>query len=254
MKTIVIHSIHPGEGKTKVAKELAGYLQLQGQSTLLADLDFVTDPARRALGLPSTPNLEDLLEEITRQSKINPFFNINFSEEQMNQYLLTHNSGLKVLSSENAKYLASDERIAEKLTVVVRSLKKLPYDYLIIDTDSSARDYNQAIIQEADHVLIVTDNFRYSVKDLRHYVMKMHDIGFSTLNFKIVLNKVPNPLQVSIEELEQESGLKVIGIIPVLTKGTKAATMQTEDINLTVAEPDKNPEFLQAVKDVLAAL
>lgn len=69
MKTIMVHSIHRGEGKTKVAKELAGYTQLQGNKVLLADLDFITDPHSRALCMPSSPNLEDLLKDIDAEAK-----------------------------------------------------------------------------------------------------------------------------------------------------------------------------------------
>lgn len=255
MRTIVIHSIHPGEGKTKVAKELAGYVQLQGKQVLLADLDFITDPHSRALGLPSSPNLEDLLIEISAKAKNQPFFAIQLTNEQIAGYLLTHQTGLKVLSSENSKKLSNDQDIAQKLRTVVRNLRQLPYDLLIIDTDSSNRDYNQAILNEADDVLIVMDNFRYNVKDLVHYLGHVNDLGYSTKNFKIVLNKIPSPVQVPVNELEEESGLKVISIIPVLTGAIAPShDKQTEDISLVVFEPGKNPAFVEAIRQVLNAL
>ena len=253
MKTILIHSIHPGEGKTKLAKELAGYLQLlQGKSVLLADLDFITDPHRRALGLPSSPNLEDLLKDIDTQSKTKPLFDIHFSAEEMSKYFLTHNCGLKVLSSENSQYLAEDEEIAQKLRTVMKNLKHLPFDFLIVDTDSSNRDYNQELLIEADHVLIVMDNFRYNVSDLVHYLHKLQNMNFSTNNFKIVLNKVPSPVQPTIEEIQQESGLQVIGIVPILEKICQPTT-GTEDICLNVADP-ANQDFIAAVQKVLTSL
>ncbi|SHE41282.1 CobQ/CobB/MinD/ParA nucleotide binding domain-containing protein [Desulforamulus putei DSM 12395] len=252
MKTIMVHSIHRGEGKTKIAKELAGYTQMQGNQVLLADLDFITDPHSRALGLPSSPNLEDLLKDIAEEAKNNPYFAIHFSEDRLSKYLLTHNTGLKVLSSENAKYLADDEEIAQKIRTVVRNLKQLPYDMLIIDTDSSNRDYNQVILDEADHVLIVMDNFRYNVKDLILYLHKLQDMDYSTENFKIVLNKVPDPVQVTIEEIEKESGLPVIGIVPVLDK-TYQPSADTENVYLNVADPN-NVDFINAIKKILDVL
>lgn len=250
MKTVMVHSLHRGEGKTKVAKELAGYMQLQGSQVLLADLDFITDPHSRALGLPSSPNLEDLLKKIEEEGENNPYFAINFSEDKLGSYLLTHNSGLKVLSSENAKYLAEDEEIAQKIRTVVRNLKKLPYDMLVIDTDSSNRDYNQVILEEADYVLIVMDNFRYNVKDLVLYLHKLQDMDYSTENFKIVLNKVPDPIQVTVEEIEKEAGLPVIGIVPVLDKTYQPAP-ETENIYLNVADP-KNVDFINAIRQIVA--
>lgn len=252
MKTIVVHSIHSREGKTKVAKELAGYLQLQGKAVLLADLDFITDPHRRALGLPSSPNLQDLINDINARAKKKPLFDIHFSPEEVNKYLLTHNIGLRVLSSENSQYLAQDEEIAQKIRIVIRSLKQLPFDYIIVDTDSSNRDYTQVILTEADHVLIVMDNFRYNLKDLIQYLKKLKSMNFSTKNFKIVLNKVPSPVQPTIEEIQQESGLKVIGIVPVLDNKCYPTT-DTEDICLSVADP-KNTEFIAAVHNVLTTL
>ncbi|MEW6065364.1 hypothetical protein P378_09690 [Desulforamulus profundi] len=252
MKTIMVHSIHRGEGKTKVAKELAGYTQLQGNKVLLADLDFITDPHSRALGLPSSPNLEDLLKDIDAEAEKNPYFAINFSEDKLRSYLLTHNTGLKVLSSENAKELAENEEIAHKIRTVVRNLKQLPYDMLVIDTDSSNRDYNQVILEEADHVLIVMDNFRYNVKDLILYLHKLQNMGYSTENFKIVLNKVPDPIQVTIDEIEKDSGLPVIGIVPVLDK-TYHPSPETENIYLNVADP-KNVDFINAIKQIVAVL
>ena len=255
MKTVVIHSIHPREGKTKIAKELAGFVQLQGRQVILADLDFIADPHRRALGLPSKPNLEDLLQEITKQSDTKPFFDIQFSKEQLDEFFLNHQSGLKVLSSENSKKLANDEDIAQKLRTTVRNLKKMPYDLLILDTDSSNRDYNQVVLQEADLVLIVMDNFRYNVKDLVHYLRDLNDMGYDTDHFRIVLNKIPNPLQIPVEELEKESGLKVMGIIPVLSGSISPSyDTQTEDIHLIVSQPEKNPSFVQAIGSVVDEL
>lgn len=252
MKTIVIHSIHSGEGKTKVAKELAGYLQLQGQKVILADLDFITDPHRRSLGLPSSPNLEDFLKTITSESQQKPFYDIHLSEEIINSYLLTHASGLKVLSSENAQYLSEDENIAQKLRTVVRNLKKLPSDVLFIDTDSTNRDYNQVIFEQADKILIVMDNFRYNVKDLLFFIQKLQGIGISTKHFQIVLNKVPSPVQVSIEEIERETGLKVVGIVPVLEKPCQSTT-GIEDLCLNIADPE-NAHFIKAISQVVTNL
>ncbi|WP_238457113.1 AAA family ATPase, partial [Desulforamulus hydrothermalis] len=252
MKTIMIHSLHQGEGKTKIAKELAGYTQLQGKRALLADLDFITEPHSRALGLPSSPNLQDLLQEITAAAKEKPYFAVQLGEEKLEQYLLTHHSGLKVLSSENAKHLAEDEEIAQKIRTVVRNLKQLPYDLMVIDTDSSNRDYNQAVLEETDQVLIVMDNFRYNVKDLILYLHKLQDMDYSTDNFKIVLNKVPDPVHVTIDEIEKETGLPVIGIVPVLDK-TPLPPQETENVYLNVANPN-NVEFIAAIKKIVDVL
>ncbi|ABO50425.1 hypothetical protein Dred_1904 [Desulforamulus reducens MI-1] len=252
MKTIVIHSIHKGEGKTKVAKELAGYLQLQGNNVLLADLDFITDSHRRALGLPSSPNLEDMLKDIDAQANHKPYFDIKFSAEEMDNYLLTHSSGIRVLSSENAQYLSEDEHIAQKLRTVVRNLKSLSFDVLIVDTDSTERDYNQAIFNEADQVLIVMDNFRYNVKDVKIFIHKMQQMDFSTQNFKIIFNKVPSPVQVTTEDIEKDTGLQVIGIVPVLDRPCQPSS-GTEDICLNVADP-KNVDFITAIKEVVDGL
>ena len=135
---------------------------------------------------------------------------------------------------------------------MVRNLKQLPYDMLVIDTDSSNRDYNQVILEEADHVLIVMDNFRYNVKDLILYLHKLQNMGYSTENFKIVLNKVPDPIQVTIDEIEKDSGLPVIGIVPVLDK-TYHPSPETENIYLNVANP-KNVDFINAIKQIAAVL
>ncbi|GAB6157535.1 hypothetical protein JCM39194_07350 [Desulfotomaculum varum] len=249
MKTIMVHSLHQGEGKTKIAKELAGYTQLQGKQALLADLDFITEPHSRALGLPSSPNLQDLLQEITVAAKDRPYFDIRLGKEKLEQYLLTHHTGLKVLSSENAKHLAEDEEIAQKIRTVVRNLKQLPFDILVVDTDSSNRDYNQVVLEEADHVLIVMDNFRYNVKDLIHYLHKLQDMDYSTDNFKIVLNKVPDPVQVTIDEIQKETGLPVIGIVPVLDK-TYLPPQETENVYLNVANPN-NVDFIAAIQKII---
>lgn len=252
MKTIVVHSIHAGEGKTKVAKELAGYLQIHGKEVLLADLDFLTDPHSRALGLPSSPNLEDMLKVIERESKNKPFFDISFTQKELEGYLLTHTSGLKVLSSENAHYLSQDNDIAQKIRTVVRNLKSLPFDIIFIDTDSTERDYNQVIFEEADEVFIVMDNFRYNVKDLKIFLQKLQTIGISTQNFKIILNKVPNPLQVTIPEIEKETDIPVIGIVPVLETPCQPSS-GTEDICLNVSDPN-NKEFNSAIQNIISTI
>ncbi|MCL4439063.1 MAG: hypothetical protein M1609_00285 [Firmicutes bacterium] len=63
---------------------------------------------------------------------------------------------------------------------------------------------------------------------------------------------MPDPIQVTIDEIEKDSGLPVIGIVPVLDK-TYQPSPETENIYLNVADP-KNVDFINAIKQIVAVL
>jgi capsular exopolysaccharide synthesis family protein len=72
-KVLAVLSPSPGEGKSTVAINLARVLAMEGRRVLVFDADLRRPSARKALGIPSGPGLEEVLKgEATLEKAVQP--------------------------------------------------------------------------------------------------------------------------------------------------------------------------------------
>lgn len=70
LKTVVVTSSHPGEGKTTIALGLARTQAVSGRKTLLIDADTRNPAVHKALGVSVGPGLTEILDDSTDEANV----------------------------------------------------------------------------------------------------------------------------------------------------------------------------------------
>lgn len=118
LRTLVVTSALPGEGKTSLAAHLAVSLTRAGYRTLLVDGDVRLPSAHKVFDLPAGPGLCELLrgetnvEEVVRETKI---------------------PGLNVILAGKWSLVARQALVGDRWDAVRRELERR-FDYVVVDT------------------------------------------------------------------------------------------------------------------------
>jgi capsular exopolysaccharide synthesis family protein len=142
IKSLVVTSGNPGEGKTTVAGNLAASLSHSGKKVLLVDADLRRPRVHRYTGLSNETGLSDLLDpeetwgiEDCRQS-------------------LTNLPNLQVITSGAIPANPTDLLCSPKMESLLQTLTGM-YDYVVIDAPPMFLADPQVLLGLADGVLVV---------------------------------------------------------------------------------------------------
>ena len=174
LKTIVITSSAPAEGKTTVLTNLAITLSQSGSKVLIVDCDLRKPSIHKKLALS---NLEGLTNILVQNKKIEECIKVT---EQKNLFVLTSGP-----IPPNPSELLGSKRMKNILTEFQQI-----FDYILIDAPPLlAVTDSQILSTVADGVIIVTV---YGKTD-KNSIMKSKDlldkVGAKVIGF--VLNKIP---------------------------------------------------------------
>jgi polysaccharide biosynthesis transport protein len=190
LKTIVITSARPGEGKTRTASNLAVSLASSEKSVLLIDADMHRPNQHRIFHKPITQGLSEMLLEASQTDR--PTLNGRHETTYANLSVLT--SG--VLPPNPSELLAS-----RRTRLVIHGLEK-QRDLLIIDTPpAQALTDALSVAAHSSGVILVVESGKTNAAQARAVIESLRSVGARVLG--VVLNKAKDRQLASYYYYEQ---------------------------------------------------
>jgi pilus assembly protein CpaE len=156
---IVMYSPQAGSGVTTLATNIASALMRSDTRVLLIDCNLQFGDVDAFLNLQSQSNISDL----TKASD-------DIDQELVDNVLVTHTSGLKVLVAPSHPEQAMEITAAQIIEVV--SLLGKAYDYVVVDTPTQYDDMTLKLFDLAERIVLVATPTIPSIRNIR----KMLDI------------------------------------------------------------------------------
>lgn len=177
-KIVVSFSSKGGVGKTTISVNLA---QIMAQS-LGAGRVALVDANTQA---PNVAPMLDLRPEHWLRDAITEYRRID--SEMLRGLMTSHPAGMEVLahSAENPLEFEFQEDQLSKILLVCKGT----YDYTMVDTFPILSSLNLAIMDLADHVLLVTEGVVPAVRSARHNLQVLKQAGYSASRITVVLNR-----------------------------------------------------------------
>lgn len=174
IKTLVVTSSIPGEGKSRTASNLAVVLAEAGHPTVLVDADFRRPSMRRIFGKVRSVGLSNLiLQDVPESELIVPV-------EGVPHLWLVASGALPPNPS---------ELLGSKRMKGILEMFKQRYAYVVIDTPPvGAVTDGLVLAAAADAAIIVVEHRRTSIADVAHTNESLQRVGANVLG--AVVNKV----------------------------------------------------------------
>jgi polysaccharide biosynthesis transport protein len=190
LKTIVVTSARPGEGKTRTASNLAVSLASSEKSVLLVDADMHRPNQHRIFNKPITQGLSEML--LLASPDGHPVLNGRHETTYANLSILT--SG--VLPPNPSELLAS-----QRTKLLIRGLEKMR-DILIIDTPpAQALTDALSVAAHSSGVILVVESGKTNADQARVVIESLRNVGARVLG--VVLNKAKDRQMASYYYYEQ---------------------------------------------------
>jgi polysaccharide biosynthesis transport protein len=190
LKTIVVTSARPGEGKTRTASNLAVSLASSEKSVLLVDADMHRPNQHRIFKKPITQGLSEML--LLASPDGHPVLNGRHETTYANLSILT--SG--VLPPNPSELLAS-----RRTKLLIHGLEKMR-DILIIDTPpAQALTDALSVAAHSSGVILVVESGKTNADQARIVIESLRSVGARVLG--VVLNKAKDRQMASYYYYEQ---------------------------------------------------
>ena len=222
-KFIAIDSGKGGVGKTTTAINLGNALSNMGKETLVLDGNLTTPNIGVYLGFANPPASVHSVMEGTHTIRDATY---------------VHASGTKFMpGSININALQKID-----LNKVKNLHKKLKgcFESVLIDTGSGITPETLTLMNIADEILVVTNPELAAVTDALRTIKKAEQQGKTILG--VVLNKISEESEMSIENVESVLGVPIIAAIPESIEVRQSRTMKHPVVYLNPAS-DVAAEF-----------
>jgi pilus assembly protein CpaE len=220
-KLIVVLGPKGGTGKTLTATNLSVALQQAGKTVALVDLDLQFGDVALSLGITPKKTLHDLVES-----------GVTVDEENIDEFLATHQSGVKVLMAPSRPDQASAVTV-ELIREIYTVLRRI-YDVVIVDTPPGfTSEVIASIDMSTDLVMIgmldslslkntklgleTLDLMRYDPENVRVVLNRAHSrVGISTTSVSRVLGREPDVFVPSDREIPRtiNEGVPIVSTLP----------------------------------------
>lgn len=203
-KIISVFSTKGGVGKTTIATNLAVTLSnLLNKKVALLDFDLQFGDVAICLNLYVKNSITEVVKDIA---------NIEQDTSLIDEYLLTHYSGVKVLAApvrpENAEYVTS-----EHVNKVIEFLKGR-YDYIIIDTSNGFSDVALTALDASDMIIYVSTLDLPSIKNTKNGLEVMKSLNYPNEKVRIVVNKSNESFGIKYSDFESALNIDIWTMIP----------------------------------------
>lgn len=239
-RTVAVYSVHKQSGKSTVARELAGFFQIEGQKTLLVDFTLGKSGFLENHP-PGKPDLSGWIRDIEKKLRVAPWHEIEYRPEEILEYVHVNATGLSMLSCAPCKF---PERMLEAAGVILNSLAKCGYQEIVFDLNSEVRDYVITVLSAVDTVLLVTDTYRYDVEEVKMVMDRLREANCRMEHFKVVFNKKPSFFDESPVQIAEEFNLPMTGSLPDYPKLAKNHSHHFDSVN----------EYSQAMRKLVSML
>jgi pilus assembly protein CpaE len=202
-KVVVTFSTKGGVGKSVVASNTAVVLATHSPGRVaLVDGDLQFGDVAVLLGIPPVSTTTDAAAAIPTAD-----------EELMDGLLATHEaSGLRVLCAP-VEPSAGEKITAEEMIGIMRMLRRM-FDWIVVDMPPHFDDVVLALIEEADHVLLVASMDIPSIKNLKVGIQTLDLLAVAGGKLKLVLNRANARVHLDVSDVERALGVDARFRIP----------------------------------------
>jgi Flp pilus assembly protein, ATPase CpaE len=201
-RIITVFSTKGGVGKTMLSTNLAiAIAKKTGEKVVLLDFDFEFGDVPIVLNIYPERTIAGLIEE---KGDISP--------ELIEEYLIEHPSGIKVLSAPLSPELAESIK-PENVEKVLKSLSK-NYKYIVIDTSPTFQDVNLTTFDMSDRILFITTLDLSTIKNVKSGLLILKSLKFDDSKVDIILNRFNRRIGISLSDLERTIGKSILHTIP----------------------------------------
>lgn len=182
LKSILITSTLPGEGKSWTASNLAVTFAQAGKKVVLIDADMRKGRIYSIFGVSPRPGLSNYLSGVD--------WDEGEASNDLADYIQeTDIENLYVIAAGNVPPNPSELLISDQMTDLMEKLKKL-FDIIIFDGTPSQLVTDSLILTRlVDSTVIVTASEETKKEDLRRVIKNIKNVGGKIAG--VVLNKVP---------------------------------------------------------------
>ncbi len=181
LKTILITSTFPGEGKSWVSSNLAVIFAQTGKKVILIDADMRKGRIYTIFGISPIPGLSNCLTQM----------NTNENEKiDINKYIQkTEVENLSVITAGNVPPNPSELLVSAKMKKLLSDLES-EFDIIIIDGTPTELVTDSVILSRVVDTTIVVTAYKATKKDcLERTIKSIENVGGKTAG--IVINKMP---------------------------------------------------------------
>lgn len=199
---LAVFSPKGGSGCTTVAINLAVSLAKRGYKTILIDGSFQFGDVSVMLNMQPLSSMVDIVERIE-----------DLDAELVSSVVQIHqDSGLEVLLAPPKPEMADviTEAHVKRLLEVLRPI----YEFAIIDTSSSLNDVTLAMLDNADRIVLVTQQTLTSLKNVSRFYDLTESLAYEPAKIWLMVNRVAARYGISVKDVASALKRPVIGTIP----------------------------------------
>jgi pilus assembly protein CpaE len=212
-RIVIVSSASGGCGKTFLATNAAEFLaRTTDQPVVLVDLDLQFGEVSTALRLRPTTTITDALAAEAEGHDL---------EEILDEYLLAHPDGFKVLAA--PRLPAEADSVTPGDVTRLLDILRARGAWVVVDTHEGMSDLLVAALEATDHVFAVATADRPSLTNLGRYLGIIERLGIAAENISIVLNKT-----------EEDSGLDPLDMAAQLGRRFEAMIPYSRDVSRSV--------------------
>jgi pilus assembly protein CpaE len=236
-KLLTVYSPKGGVGCTTLATNLAIGLNTDETPTVLVDGNLQFGDVSVFLNLQVKNSIVDLTSRTE-----------NLDEDIVEEVLIRHESGLRVLAAPPRPELA-DEVHVDEVKEVLNYLKRC-YAYVVVDSSSTMDDITLAILDLSDVLLAVATTDIPSIKDSRLLFDLLSILEFPRENILFALNKTDRRTGITAEAVSENLKHPVIGEIP----SDERVVANSVNRGIPLLLGDKSRPIVKDLLDLLAVV
>ena len=230
---IAVFSPKGGSGCTTIAINIAIALASSDHRTILVDGSLQFGDVAVMLNMKPVTSVVDL------SSRDN-----DIDADLINSVVQVHRSGLHVLMSPPRPEMA-DVVTEASLKILWASLRQL-YDYIIIDTTSSLNDIALSMLDEANRVLLVTQQNLPSLKNVSRFFDLAQSLEYEQKKVWLVVNRLSAKQGISVKDIGDTLKRPVLMTIPEDDLAVSAAIDQ--GVPIVTGAAKKRPVGVSLIK------
>lgn len=198
---ISVFSPKGGSGCTTIAINLAVSLAQREFRTLLIDGSLQFGDVSVMVNMKPVTSIVDFS---SRDGEID--------SDLVNSVVQVHKSGLHVLMAPPRPEMADvvTDKSIKDLLVNLRPL----YDFIIIDTTSSLNDIALTLLDEADRILLITQQTLPSLKNVSRFFDLAQSLDYQTKKVWLVVNQATKKQGISIKDIGETLKRPIFMVIP----------------------------------------
>lgn len=247
-KAILFYAPQGGTGKTTFALNTSIFCSSSGLKVLLVDMSIFGSiasvkriPLKGGIGLTAILTFLDLDSEKFDETKMNGIIKNSIVNSGVNKNFDV------LLSTNPIKMEAIGENCCKAL---MESLKKLDYDFIIVDTSSELSEKNMLLFELADYCVIPVIQDVSCGWKMVMFREVMEKCSIDKNKFGVIVNMCSKYSGFNNQEFEKEIGYKLITEVPFFQKNYQNRINEGLLIN-TMKNNRANKHFLMAVKLIM---